>query len=132
MNESRRTLLKGMLAGAVLGAVGLPRLSMATESMVVLQQGTPMDATFLADAQVAATASGWVVGTATIPLRGGIVDPVAARAFLQARRGVRVTGLMDDASYVPFSALARDAGAALVAEDRHGQYARLVSFVIDL
>lgn len=132
MNEARRTLLKGMLTSAVMGAIGLPKQSFAAapvapERMALLLSGTAMDAMFLAGAEAAAAEAGQPVQTIAMPQRAGIFDPGAVRDFLQAQRGTRVVGLMDDASYVLFSEMARDAGIALLAEGRHGQYAQAVS-----
>ncbi|MFZ3288782.1 MAG: hypothetical protein WA191_18285 [Telluria sp.] len=132
MNESRRTLLTGMLAGAVMGAVGLPRLSFAADPvtskpMALLLTGTSLDSMFLKGAEAAAIESGQSIRAIDTPKRAGIVDPARVRVFLQAHRGMRVAGLVDDASYVLLCEIARDAGIALLAEGRHGQYTHAVS-----
>lgn len=132
MNEVRRTLLKGMLTSAVMGAIGLPKQSFAAvpvvpERMALLLSGTAMDAMFRVGAEAAAAESGRPVQPIAMLQRAGILDPGAVRDFLRTHRGARVAGLMDDASYVLFSEMARDAGIALLAEGRHGQYAHAVS-----
>lgn len=132
MNEIRRTLLKGMLTGAFIGTVGLPRQSFAAypvvlAPMTLLLTGTPMDAMFLTGTEAAAVESGQRMQTVVAVQRAGILDPVGLRDFLQAHRGTRVVGLMDDANYVLFSAMAHDAGGTFLAEGLHGQYAQAVS-----
>lgn len=132
MNEARRTLLKGLLSSAAISAVGLPTQSFAAYSvtaqpMTLLLTGTPMDAMFLMGAEAAAAESGQQLQTIASAPRAGIIDLAWVSDFLQAHRGSRVAGLMDDASYVLFSAMARDAGVALLAEGRHAQYAQAVS-----
>lgn len=127
MNEVRRTLLKGMLASVVVGGVTLPGRAFATarvvpERMTLLLSGTATDAMFRSGAEAAATESGRAVQPVALPRQGGILDPIAIRDFLRAHRGAHVAGLMDDAAYVLFSEMARDAGAALLAEGWHGQY----------
>lgn len=132
MNEVRRTLLKGMLGSVVAGGIGLPRQTLAAmpvvpERMTLLLPGTAMDTLLQLGAQAAAAVSGRPVNPTALPRRDGILDPTALRDFLHANRGTRVAGLMDDAAYVLFSEMARDAGIALLAEGWHGQYRGAVS-----
>lgn len=132
MNEVRRTLLKGMLASVVAGGIALPRQALAAatvvpQRMTVLLPGTGMDTMFQSGAEVAAAESGRPVRAITLPRRGGMLDPIAIRKLLRAHRGTRVAGLMDDAAYVLFSELARDAGVALLAEGWHSEYPGAVS-----
>lgn len=127
MNEVRRTLLKGMLASVVAGGIGLPGQALAAVSVVperttLLLPGTAMDIQLQLGAEAAATVSGRPVHPIALPRRGGVLDPIALREFLHAHRGTRVAGLMDDAAYVLFSEMARDAGVALLAEGWHGHY----------
>lgn len=127
MNESRRNLLKGMLAGGIIGAVGLPRLSLATRPMTpkpvaLLLTGTPVDAMFAVASKAAAAALDQPDPSIFALDHGGAFDPAGVRHFLQEHRGMRVMGLMEDAGYVLFSEMARDAGADLMLEGWHIQH----------
>jgi len=139
MNVSRRTLLEAILTGAAMGAVGWPRrvfaaIRGAQGAVIVVQTGTPLDGRFLLGVKAVARDLGWPQPTACSLKRGPLLDVRQTRDFFRGNDGVRAAGLMDDADYVLFSALARDAGARLLSEERLGQRqgAGLVSFVIDL
>lgn len=142
MNVSRRTLLGAILTGAATGAVGWPRrvfaslrsVQGAVGALIVVQTGTPLDGRFLLGVKAVARDLGWPQPTACSLKRGPRLDVQQTRHFFRSNDGGRAAGLMDDADYVLFSALARDAGARLLSEERLGQRhgAGLVSFVIDL
>lgn len=115
MKPHRRALLKGMMAGSAIIAAGLPKISFAKEKapaardVVLVSCGRP-DAGFAAGAGVAARRD---LGAGSLP------DLAATRALFESCRGARLVGLMEDAAYVLFSELARDAGAHLVFEGQH-------------
>ena len=113
MKAQRRTLLKGMLAGSAVAAVGLPKISFAGSSapaareIVLVGCGAP--AADFAD-HIAARRD---LGAGPLP------DYAATRALFESCRGKRLVGLMEDGAYVLFSELARDAGVRLVFEGQH-------------
>jgi len=115
MKPHRRALLKGMMAGSAIAAVGLPKISFAKPQApaardVVLVSCGGMDAGFAAGAGPLAHHS---LGTGALP------NLASARALFESCRGKRLAGLMEDAAYVLFSEMARDAGARLVFEGQH-------------
>jgi hypothetical protein len=115
MKLHRRALLKGMIAGSTIAAVGLPRISFAkstlpaTREVLLVGCGQPDDA--------------FAAGAGGLPQfgigRGPLPDYAATRALFESSRGKRLVGLMEDAAYVVFSELARDAGVRLVFEGQH-------------
>lgn len=118
MKPDRRALLKGMMAGGAIAAVGLPKISFAKPQApaardVLLVGCGRMDAGFAAGAGEAGALRRQSIGAGALP------DLAASRALLDASRGTRLVGLMEDAAYVLFSELARDAGARLVFEGQH-------------
>lgn len=141
MNDVRRTLLKGLLAGTAAGLPGwslaAPRIGLqpgpqilpppVSKPIALLLTGTAVDALFLAGARTAAAESGGALRVLAAARRGGIIDPAASGELFAAHRGLRIVGLADDASYVLLAEIARDAGVGLLAEGRHGQFAQAVS-----
>lgn len=118
MKPDRRALLKGMMAGGAIAAVGLPKISFAkpqtlAEREVLLVGCGRMDAGFAAGASEAGSLRRQSIGAGALP------DLAATHALLEASRGLRLVGLMEDAAYVLFSELARDSGARLVFEGQH-------------
>lgn len=116
MKSHRRALLKGMMAGSAIAAVGLPKISFARTTApaareVVLVGCGGHDAGFAAGAGPLERHS---LGSGTLP------DLAATRTLFESCRGKRLVGLMEDAAYVLFAELARDAGARLVFEGQHG------------
>jgi hypothetical protein len=115
MKPHRRALLKGMMAGSAIIAAGLPKISFAKEKapaardVVLVSCGRPA-AGFAAGAGVAARRD---LGAGSLP------DLAATRALFESCRGARLVGLMEDAAFVLFSEMARDAGARLVFEGQH-------------
>lgn len=117
MKPHRRALLKGMMAGSAIAAVGLPKISFAksatpTAREVVLVTCGGCDAGFAAAAETVAHERR-SVGAGALP------DLAAVRALFEQGRGKRLLGLMEDGAYVLFSELARDAGVRLVFEGQH-------------
>ncbi len=119
MKPHRRALLKGMMAGGAIAAVGLPKISFAKSPApaareIVLVSCGGNDAGFVSAAADAGPLVRHNVGTGTLP------DLAAARALFASCRGKRLVGLMEDAAYVLFAELARDSGVRLVFEGQHG------------
>lgn len=120
----RRSVLKGMLAGGVLAAVGLPRWSEASSSFTfkpaaLVLTGTGYDAAFAGGAQAAARASGGNALPMMQLARGIVPDVGATRSLFEQSKGRRIVGLMADGAYVVFTELARDAGARLICVGQH-------------
>jgi hypothetical protein len=118
MKPHRRALLKGMMAGGAIAAVGLPKISFAKPQApvareIVLVNCGGIDAGFAAGADEAGTHARQNVGTGALP------DLAATRALFERCRGKRLIGLMEDGAYVLFSELARDSGVRLVFEGQH-------------
>lgn len=117
MKAHRRTLLKGLMAGSAIAAVGLPKISFAKSRTpaardVVLVSCGASDAGFM-------TAAGAVACERRSVGSGSLPELAAARALFEQNRGQRLVGLMEDGAYVLFSELARDAGVRLVFEGQH-------------
>ena len=118
MKLHRRTLLKGMMAGSAIIAAGLPKISFAKSPApepreVVLLACGGIDPAFLGGAAEAAASRLHDLGAGMLP------DLGATRALFASCRGARLVGLMEDAAYVLFSELARDASVRLVFEGQH-------------
>ncbi|MBI4987693.1 MAG: hypothetical protein HZC23_02635 [Rhodocyclales bacterium] len=118
MKPHRRALLKGMMAGSAIAAVGLPKISFAKPQApaardVVLVGCGGIDAGFAAGAGEAGALKPRNLGAGSLP------DLAATRALFESCRGKRLVGLMEDGAYVLFSEMARDAGARLVFEGQH-------------
>ena len=118
MKPHRRALLKGMMAGSAIAAVGLPKISFArsqapaTRDVVLVGCGA-IDAGFAAGAGRSGALKPLNLGAGSLP------DLAASRALFDNCRGKRLVGLMEDAAYVLFAELARDAGVRLVFEGQH-------------
>ena len=116
MTIHRRSLLKGMLAGATLTAFGLPQALAAavhgSAGRELVLDGAGEDSLFAAAARSA--------GVAAEVRLGALPDAAAVRALFAQSRGRRLLGLMPPAAYVLFAELGRDAGVRQVFEGRHG------------
>lgn len=124
MKLHRRSVLKGMVAGGVLAAVGLPRWSRAAPSFMpkpaaLVLAGTGCDAAFADGARSAARVSGGNALPIVQLARGIVPDVRATRSLFEQCKGQRIVGLMADGAYVVFTELARDAGARLICEGQH-------------
>lgn len=121
MKPERRALLKGMMAGGAIAAVGLPKLSFARGRPTPAAREVLMVSCGGTDAAFADGAAAGAGPLARHSVGGGVLpDPNAVRALFATCRGKRLVGLMDDGAYVLFSEMARDAGVRLVFEGQHG------------
>ena len=125
MEIDRRSLMKGMLAGGALLALGTPSWAFADsparrpKQCVLLLGDTSADALFTSGAR-AACAGMTDERLQTVKLKGGLLagtDRVAK--LLEESRGARWIAVMDDASSIIFLELARTAGARLVSMGTH-------------
>jgi hypothetical protein len=125
MEIDRRSLIKGMLAGGTLLALGSPAWAIADqparrpERCVLLLGGTGADELFANGARVA---SADVAGQRLQAIRweGGV--PVGLDRFvklLEEFRGLRLIAIMDDANAVIFLEQARPVGVRLLSMGTH-------------
>ncbi len=137
MDVSRRNLMKGVLTGGTLLALGIPAGAFATsarraERFGLLLGNTPVDAAFAAGfrsaAQYAARGSGVVAAGAgdgqgspqVIKLKGGLLsDYEMAARLLEKSHGTRWVAVMDDGSAAVFTELVRNTGARLLLLGSH-------------
>ena len=125
MKIDRRTLMKGMLAGGGVLALGVPQSTFASSPnrraghCVLLLGDTRVDSAFLKGAR-AACADLAYDGLQTVVLKGGLFgDSDNTVKMLETSRGSRWIVLMDDASAAIFMGLARDAGVLLLSMGTH-------------
>lgn len=125
MEIDRRSLLKGMLAGGALLALGTPPWASADSSArrpkqcVLVLGGTGADDEFESGARAVSTGMRYV-GLQTMTLKGGLLtDTDRVVTLLEQSRGVRWIAVMDDASAVIFLELARSAGVRLLSMGTH-------------
>lgn len=114
MRVLRRTLLQGMMAGGAIAAIGLPKISLARSQAAAAREVVLVDCGGIDDGFTEST--GLVrhsVGAGVLP------DLTATRTLFASSRGKRLIGQMENAAYVLFSELARDAGVRLVFEGQH-------------
>ena len=116
MNLSRRMLLQVAVAGGAAAAVATPlssaRAALAAEPVRLLIGGqTP--ASFVPGVRAALASAGLLAD-----LQGGAMDAVA---WLQARPGRRMIGLVDSADAVLVRELARDGRLRWLASGHHSQ-----------
>lgn len=125
MDIDRRSLMKGMLAGGALLAMGAPPWSLAGQPArrpshcVLLLGGTGADEVFARGAH-AACAGMTYNDLRTVKLKGGLLagtDRIVQ--LLEQSRGARWIAVMDDASAVIFLELARTAGVKLLSMGTH-------------
>jgi len=125
MEIDRRSLMKGMLAGGALLALGAPPWSLAGQPArrpshcVLLLGGTSADGLFEIGARTAC-AKMTDENLQTLKLKDGLLagtDRIVQ--LLEQSRGARWIAVMDDASSVIFLELARTAGVRLLAMGTH-------------
>ncbi len=125
MDVDRRSLMKGMLAGGALLALGTPPWSFAEQPArrpnpsVLLLGGTGADEAFERGAQ-AACAGMTDEGLQIVKLKGGLLaDTDRVVKLLEQSRDARWIAVMDDTSAVIFLELARTAGVRLLSMGTH-------------
>ena len=125
MDVDRRSLMKGMLAGGALLAMGAPPWSLAGQPArrpshcLLLLGGTSADELFARGAQ-AACAGMTYKDMRTVKLKGGLLAGTDEMVkLLEHSRGARWIAIMDDASAVIFLELARTAGVELLSLGMH-------------
>lgn len=121
MNETRRNLMKGMLAASVLGVSGFPASGLAMDAssgrnLAVLLNGSAADTLFAQGVQLGL--AGFAQAEALHLETMTIFNVPAMRAWLKGHQGLRVAGLLDEAGYLLFSMLAQDGGSSLLLEKR--------------
>lgn len=125
MEIDRRSLMKGMLAGGALLALGTPPWASADsparrpKQCVLVLGGTSADDMFESGARAACVGVRYE-GLQTVKVNGGLLagtDRIAT--LLEESRGARWIAVMDDASSIIFLELARTAGARLLSMGTH-------------
>ena len=148
MDVHRRNLMKGLVTGGTLLALGMPlqALANATAGSVrkfgLLLGNTPVDAAFAAGVRTAYALSSnarlngfaeseaagrvesigkvWFSPPRVIKLKGGLLNEYEAVAkLLEGARGVRWVAVMDDGSAAVFTELMRNTGARLILRGSH-------------
>ncbi|HEU4854471.1 MAG TPA: hypothetical protein VFS89_04185 [Nitrosospira sp.] len=148
MDVRRRNLMKGLVTGGTLLALGIPpRVFASTTAGSVRKFGlllgnTPVDAAFAAGVRTAYALSSnvrlngiaeseaagraesigkvWFSPPRVIKLKGGLLTEYEAVAkLLEGARGVRWIAVMDDGSAAVFMELMRNAGAGLILRGSH-------------
>lgn len=148
VNVRRRNLMKGLVTGGALLALGIPlRVLASTTAGSVRKFGlllgnTPADAAFAAGVRTAYALSSnvrlngiaeseaagrtesigkaWFSPPRVIKLTGGLLNEYEAVAkLLEGARGVRWIAVMDDGSAAVFMELMRSAGAGLILRGSH-------------
>jgi hypothetical protein len=142
MDINRRNLMKGVLTGGALLALGIPPGTFASAPagragrFGLLLGNTPLDAEFAAgirtayaaNARYMATESGAATGAGAagldapqvVKLTGGLLnDYERAAGLLEKSRDTRWIAVMDDGSAAIFMELARNAGARLILLGSH-------------
>ncbi len=130
MNILRRDLLKGTLGACsmVIGSNMLPGFSWAMappadmRKLVVLSHGANQGARFAAGVVSTVTSQG-LSSPLMINLNEEKLGDISyLHKLLRGLRGRRLFGLMEEARYVPISALVQTVGAKLLYEGVHSQY----------
>lgn len=125
MDVDRRSLMKSLLAGGALLALGTPSWAFAAKpgrkaKQVLLFLGHPSADNAVAKGVSAASA---VVGHGrlqTVQVNGGLLcDPGEMAALLEQSKGSRWIAVMDDAAAAVFQELARSAGGRLLSIGTH-------------
>lgn len=125
MDMDRRSLMKGMLAGGALLALGTPPWAFAGSLVrrphhcVLLLGGTSADDGFECGARAACTGMTYE-GLQTLRLQGGLLrNPGAVVRLLEQSNGSRWMAVMDDASAAVFQEVTRSAGGRLLFRGTH-------------
>lgn len=125
MDVDRRSLMKGMLAGGALLALGTPPWLFADSPVrkpkqcLLLLGGTGADELFALGAHVACAGIAYD-GLRTVTLRGGLLAGTDEMVkLLKQTRGTRWIAVIDDAGAVIFLELARTAGVRLLSMGMH-------------
>lgn len=125
MDIDRRTLMKGMLAGGALLALGTPPWAFADSPVrrpkqcVLLLGGTGADDSFASGSR-AACAELIYPDVQTVKLKGGLLAGTDSLVkLLEEYRDARWIAVMDDASAVIFLEVARTAGVRLLSMGTH-------------
>jgi len=125
MEIDRRSLMKGMLAGGALLALGTPPWAFAESPLrrpsqcLLLLSGAGADDLFASGARAADSGMTYD-GLQTVTLKGGIMtDTDRVVTLLEQSRGARLIAVMDDASAVIFLELVRPAGVRLLSMGTH-------------
>jgi hypothetical protein len=138
MDVNRRNLMKGVLTGGTLLALGIPPGAFANaalgraERIGLLLGNTRVDAAFAAGFRTAAQYAARDSGTAmagpegghgspqVIKLKGGLLnDYEMVAGLLEKSRGTRWIAVMDDGSAAVFTELVRNAGGRLLLLGSH-------------
>ena len=125
MEVDRRSLMKGMLAGGALLALGTPPWAFGESfprrpsQCLLLLGGSGADDWFRSGAGAAATGMTYE-DLQTVKLKGGLLtDTDRVVTLLKQSRGARLIAVMDDAGAVIFLELARTAGVRLLSMGTH-------------
>ena len=125
MEVDRRSLMKGILAGGALLALGTPPWALGESSprrpnqCLLLLGGSGADDVFATGAGAAATGMSYD-GLQIVKLKGGLLtDTDRAITLLKRSRGARVVAVMDDAGAAMFLELARTEGVRLLSMGTH-------------
>jgi hypothetical protein len=125
MEVDRRSLMKGMLAGGALLALGTPPWALAGTparrpgQCLLLLGSAGADDLFASGAGAAATGMTYQ-GLQTVKLNGGLLtDTGRVLLLLKQSRRARLIAVMDDAGAVIFLELARTAGVRLLSMGTH-------------
>ncbi|MGH7229626.1 MAG: twin-arginine translocation signal domain-containing protein [Nitrospiraceae bacterium] len=125
MEVDRRSLMKGLLAGGALLALGTPPWAFAAEPGRKAKQILLFLGSTSADDAVAkgVSAAGTAVGygrVQAVKVNGGLLsDPDGMVALLEQSKGLRWIAVMDDAAASVFQELARSAGGRLLSIGTH-------------
>lgn len=125
MKVDRRSLMKGLLAGGALLAMGVPPWTFAESparrpgQCLLLLGGAGADEAFASGAGTASTRMAYD-GLKIVKLKGGLLtDTDRAVMLLKQSQGARCIAVMDDAGAVIFLELARTAGVRLLSMGTH-------------
>lgn len=125
MEIDRRNLMKGLLAGGALLALGTPSWAFADEPAkkakrcLLFLGGANVDGRFANGVRAACAETGYD-GLETMKVDGGLLsDPGKLVALLEQTKGARWVAVMDDASAAVFQELARTAGGRLLSVGSH-------------
>lgn len=125
MEIDRRNLMKGLLAGGALLALGTPSWTFAEEPNRTAKRcrlflgGANVDGRFANGVRVACQEVRYD-GLETMKVNGGLLsDPGKLVSLFEQSKGARWIAVMDDASAAVFQELARTAGARLLSVGAH-------------
>lgn len=125
MDIDRRNLMKGLLAGGALLALGTPSWTFADEPArkakrcLLFLGDNNVDGLFANGVHTACAETGYD-GLETLQVNGGLLsDPDKLVSLLEQTSGARWIAVMDDASAAVFQELARTAGGRLLSVGSH-------------